>query len=204
MRAIDAAFLHDLSLGGAPAIVCGLAPELARQLPKAGFDTPLRVAHFLAQGVFETWYLTRLEEDLNYSAARLVREWPNLRRRGAELASNPQALANAAYAGVDGNGDEASGDGWRFRGRGFLDLTGRNNYALAAALADPDSVAMPEGAVASAIAFWKARAIDGAADDDDIAAVTRLVSGSETTGFERALVKHRAFTLLVQPVLPAA
>lgn len=199
MRAIDAALLHELALGGVPAIVSGLARELARQLPEAGLDTPLRAAHFLAQGVFETWYLTRLEEDLNYSALRLVREWPKLARRGAELANNPHALANAAYAGVDGNGDEASGDGWLFRGRGFLELTGRNNYALAAALDDPDSVATPQGAIASAILFWKARAIDGAADHDDIAAVTSLVSGSEATAFDRALVKHRAYTLLTRP-----
>lgn len=196
MRPIDAALLRELAQGGAAAIVDGLVHEFGRQLGEAGIDTPLRAAHFLAQGIYETCYLTRLEEDLNYTEARLVLVWPRLAGRGAALASAPQRLANAAYADVNGNGDEASGDGWRYRGRGLLQLTGRANYALAGLSDDPDSAATPCGAVASARAFWRARKIDGAADNDDIARVTRLVNGGTEGIAERTILKHRALRLL--------
>jgi len=198
MRAIDAALLTELAQGGRRHIVNDLSAELARQLPAAGIETPLRAAHFLAQGVYETGYLRRLCEDLNYNAARIAQVWLRLATRASELADNPQALANAAYAHRNGNGNEASGDGWRFRGRGFFMLTGRNNYALAAALEDPDRLENPEFAVGSAIAFWNGLRISEVADADDMARVTLLVNGAREGIAERARLKQHALRLLTK------
>jgi putative chitinase len=196
MREIDAALLRALAQGGNPRIVNGVSTELARQLPVAGIDTPLRVAHFLAQGVYETGYLTRLTENLDYSAARISHVWPRLASRAGALAGDAAALANAAYACRNGNADEASGDGWRFRGRGLFMLTGRNNYASVAALEEPARLEMPEFAVGSAITFWNSFRINEIADTDDIARVTVLVNGAREGFSQRTLLKQRALRLL--------
>ena len=74
MRAIDAALLHEIAQGGRPSLLDALAAELARRLPQAGLDTPMRQAHFLAQACYETWFFSRLEEDLDYSAALSIRD----------------------------------------------------------------------------------------------------------------------------------
>lgn len=196
MRAIDAALLCELAQGADGSIAQALAPVLAQELPAGSIDSALRQAHFLAQAAYETWSFTRLEEALGYSAARIARVWPRLAPRAETLAFAPEALANAAYADRNGNRGEASGDGWRFRGRGLFQLTGCANYALAGALDDPDSVATPEGAVRSAVAFWIALQIGEAADADDIGRVTQLVNGGRDGLADRASFKHRALVLL--------
>jgi len=196
MRAIDAALLLDLAQGGEAGLVEEIAPLLARELVPAGIDSPLRRAHFLAQAAYETWRFTRLEEKLDYSAERIAEVWPRLRARAFALAHDAQALANAAYANLNGNGPEAGGDGWRFRGRGLFQLTGRANYARAGCDSHPDGAAEPEGAVASAIAFWRARQLDEPADRDDAAALTRRLNGGENGLAERTLLKRRALALL--------
>jgi putative chitinase len=196
MRFIDAALLKELAQGGNPAIVNSVSTELAARLPAAGIDTPLRVAHFLAQGVYETGYLRLLVENLDYSVPRIARTWPRLAPRAAALAGNPAALANAAYASRNGNGEESSGDGWRFRGRGLFMLTGRNNYAAAAALDDPDRLESPASAVQSALTFWSGLRMNEVADADDIERVTALVNGGHEGIAERARLKQRALRLL--------
>jgi putative chitinase len=205
MRPVDAALIGNLARDPDRDLVAQLVPELAAQLPAAGIDTPLRVAHFLAQACVETWNFSRLAESLNYRAAAIAATFPRLAPRAQVLAHAPEALANAAYAYKGGNGCEASGDGWRFRGRGLLGLTGRANYAeigrlLASAgfdvADDPDAISRPRGAVASAVAFWCTRAINDAADADDAVAVTRLVNGGINGLSDRLVLKHRALTLL--------
>ena len=196
MRAITPALLHGLARGGSPSLMAALAPILARGMPPAAIDTPLRAAHFLAQGCYETFSFTRLEEDLVYSAARIAQVWPRLAPRASALSGYPEKLGNAAYAGSNGNGGEESGDGWRYRGRGFFQLTGRANYALAGAVGDPDTIATPEGAVTSAFAFWRARAIAAAADADDVMRVTHLVNGGANGVAARDRLTRRALELL--------
>ena len=104
-----------------------------------GIDTPARQAAFLANVVHESAKLVYLEENLNYSAERLVAVWPHRfhlqeddpasgRRDARRFAHHPEWLANLVYSGRLGNGDENSGDGWRFRGRGLMQLTGRDQY----------------------------------------------------------------------------
>ena len=122
---------------------------------------------------------------------------PRLAPRSDQLAGNPQALANAAYAGKNGNGDEASGDGWLFHGRGFLQLTGRGNYRQAGIEATPEIAATPAGAVASAIKFWNSRRISAAALLNNSAAVTRLVTGSQMAAPQRDELAQLALKLLV-------
>src|ERR1041385_1279298 len=124
------------------------APEVAawsrvldRAMEEFSIDTPLRKAAFLAQVAYESSELRRLVENLNYSAAGLRSTWPKRFPSDAlarAYARQPERIANYVYANRLGNGDVASGDGWRFRGRGLLQVTGRSNYtAVGAALGLP-------------------------------------------------------------------
>ena len=94
-------------------------------------DTPERLAAFLAQVGHESGSLARVVENLNYGADGLLRTWPSRfdRATAAALARKPEAIANLVYANRMGNGSPESGDGWRYRGRGLIQLTGRANYA---------------------------------------------------------------------------
>jgi putative chitinase len=202
MAQITPVLLHNLAHGGDPALLAALAPEFESQLAPAGIDTRLRLAHFLAQACHETMFFERMEESLSYGAARLGEMFPKLAARAGELANNPEALGNAAYAGRLGNGDEASGDGFRYRGRGCFGLTFRGNYDAIGKLlgvdlvSQPDLVREPHWAVATAIAFWNARHVSEAADTDDIRHVTKLVNGGVNGMPDRMLLKHRALALL--------
>src|SRR5512135_482328 len=105
-------------------------PDLQALLPQHGIDTPLRVAHFLAQVLHESGLLRIVEENLNYSAEGLRRVFPKYftAAQAQGYARQPQAIANRVYGSRLGNGDEASGDGYRYRGRGLIQLTGKANY----------------------------------------------------------------------------
>lgn len=136
-------------------------------------DTPARQAAFLAQILQESGELRHLSENLHYSAPRLRQVWPKRfpsDELAAQYAHNPEKLANYVYAARLGNGNEVSGDGWRFRGRGLIQLTGRDNYSQFAAavkhnvMGDPDCVARPECAALSAAWFWQARQLNDLAD----------------------------------------
>ncbi len=151
-----------------------------------------RLAHFMAQILHESDAFTVQRENLNYSAARLVQVWPGrFRPRGpldpADYACNEEKLANAVYGGRMGN--TAPGDGYRYRGRGILQLTGRDNYADARTLLrrkfdgvpdfteDPEAVLDPAWCLAIAAAYWQDRGCNSAADRDDLAGVTRRING---------------------------
>ena len=112
------------------------------------------------------------------------------------LFRSSEKLANHVYAGRLGNGDEASGDGWRYRGRGLFMLTGRNNYSAAGALDDPGRLEVPEFAVGSAIDFWNELDMNAVADADDISHLTLLLNGAHEGIAERARLKQRAMRLL--------
>lgn len=177
-------------------IAAGVQPTQARIFAEplaaacARFDitSRARVAGFLAQCRVESANFTALEEGLFYrSAERIGDVFKRLRPRGfdglTKLARNPQALANAAYAHINGNGDEASGDGWRYRGRGLKQLTGRANYADAAEalgrpyLEHPDLVAQPVDACLTAAWFWHTAKGNLLADSAQWDAITRAVNG---------------------------
>ena len=159
---------------------------LASEMPRWNIDNPARESAFIGQIAHESAGLTRLEENLNYSAERLVAVWPKrFTPETAQLcARNPQRIANAVYANRLGNGDELSGDGWRYRGRGPIQLTGKSNYEeygialVTDLLGNPDSVArVPKVGCAVACRFFMVNGCNDLADEGDIGAITKKVNG---------------------------
>ncbi len=160
---------------------------LALACERFQIDTPARLAGFIAQCRVESTDFTRLEEGLFYTTPERVRQIfprtvPSL-ADAATLVRNPQKLANRVYAGKNGNGNEASGDGWRYRGRGLKQLTGRGNYAAAEKalgrpyVEQPDLVALPEDACLTAAHFWHSVKANVLADSAQWDAITRAVNG---------------------------
>lgn len=147
---------------------------LAQAMDRFEIITVDRIAAFLAQVAHESAGLARLVEGLNYSARGLMKTWPkrfpNL-EKALSYERQPEKLANYVYARRLGNGDEKSGDGWRFRGRGLLQITGRGNYrscgqALGLTLEDsPEVLETPQLAALSAAQFWQSRGLNELADD---------------------------------------
>lgn len=157
--------------------------------------TPLRAVHFFAQCAHETGNFKTFEENLNYSAdgLRTVFRKHFTPEQAAQYARQPERIANRAYANRMGNGPEESGDGWKFRGRGALQLTGRTNYQLfsayvndASLLQDPAPVAK-EYAFASAMYFFDKNNLwpicDNGTDSNAITALTERINGG-TNGLE--------------------
>lgn len=151
---------------------------------------PLEVSHFLAQTAHESLGFTRTVENLNYSAVRLLQVFPKYfdGSNAEEYAGNPVAIASRVYADRMGNGPENSLDGWDFRGRGYIQLTGRVNYAAFDATVNDDIMIQPELVAAkypmlSAGWFWQSRGIKGAAMQGRgpgvVEAVTRIVNGGK-------------------------
>ena len=151
-----------------------------------GIDTRNRLAAFLSQIGHESANLSRVEENLNYSAQGLMRTWP---RRFPTLESaqpyhrNPQMIANKVYANRMSNGNEASGDGWRYRGRGLKQLTGKYNYMLLSKefgtdfVANPELLIHPVWCAISACWFWSTNNCNSFADAQDIEGLTRRING---------------------------
>ena len=169
-----------------------LFAALNEVLPRYEITTPERVAAFLAQCGHESVDFTVLQENLNYSAKGLAATWPKrfLSEEAAQPYSrNPEKIANRVYSSRMGNGDEASGDGWRYRGRGAIQLTGRDNYTAFAKSINKsldETVEYLEtlpGAIESAAWFWKRNNLNVLADALDIVTSTRRINGG-TIGLE--------------------
>jgi len=164
-----------------------LAP-LQHCISRYQLSTPLRLAHFLAQIGHESGALRYNEENLNYSAKALRAVFSRYFTTDAaadEYARHPQRIACRVYANRMGNGDEQCGDGWRYRGRGLIQLTGKDNYNAFGQylnidlLASPEQVAEPELAVGAAGWYWQKHDLNTLADADDIIAITRRINGGE-------------------------
>lgn len=150
------------------------------------FDNPKRIAAFLAQTAHESGGFTAVKENLNYGAKGLVntfkKYFPN-EDVAKPYERQPEKIANRVYANRMKNGDEASGDGFRFRGRGLIQLTGRDNYTRFAKASDmtlDEAVAYLEtaaGAVASAGWFWDVNKLNIYCDKDDFVGLTRRING---------------------------
>jgi putative chitinase len=163
-------------------------------LPKYEISNARRIAAFISQCAHESRDFTALEENLNYSQQALERVFGRYfgsgKRNAAEYARNPEKIANYVYmdefrskAGALGN--VQPGDGWRFRGRGLKQLTGRNNYARFAKHYDmtpeqaSDWIETKEGALASALWFWQTNNLNPVADTGDVAALTKRINGGD-------------------------
>lgn len=175
--------------GISPSLVPLWAGPLTAAMAKYEINTPRRQAHFLAQVGHESGGFTRLVENLNYSADALLRNWPTRfnAETAAKMARRPEAIANYVYGGRLGNG--ADGDGWKYRGRGLIQLTGKGNYRSAGIalgldlLGKPELLEKPDAASLSAAWFWKTNGLNELADKGDMVAVTRRVNGG-TNGLD--------------------
>jgi putative chitinase len=183
-----------------------------------------RIAAFIAQVGHESGQLTRLVENLNYSADGLANTWPNryaeqdgkggyvkvlvkdrLRNKpnalGLSLAGKPEQIANNVYAGRMGN--TAPGDGWKYRGRGLIQLTGKTNYRQCGEalgldlLTQPELLEKPQHACMAAAWFWGSNGLNSLADKGDLETITRRVNGGLTGLADRQAIYARALKVLV-------
>lgn len=168
---------------------------LSKLLPDYSINTPQRIAAFIAQCSHESGGFTALKENLNYKAATLRKIFPKyfpddeIANRYANSPNKQQAIANRVYANRMGNGDEASGDGYKYCGRGLIQLTGHDNYAWFAASLEisideaTQYLETFEGAAQSACWFWETNGLNRWADQGDIVTLTKKINGG-TIGLE--------------------
>jgi putative chitinase len=186
--------------GIVPANVIAQIPAAASEF---GITTNLRLAHFLAQCALESTNFTAVVENLNYSAQRLLQVFPKYFKNVDvnAYARNPQKIGSRVYANRMGNGDEASGEGFKFRGRGYIQLTGKNNYTSFSTFVGEDCVANPDLVatkypLASASFFFNSNNIwaicDKGADDATVTRVTKAVNGG-THGLADRLQNFKKF-----------
>ena len=151
---------------------------------KYDISTPVRQACFIGQCQHESENFTKLEENLNYSASRLMAVWPSRFPSldvANQYANNPEKLANKVYGGRMGNVED--GDGWKYHGRGLIQLTGKDNYANCGSglgvdlLSNPEWVATPEYAALSAGWFWNKKGLNDLADTGDYETMTKRING---------------------------
>ena len=171
---------------------------LVQLLPDYDINTPQRVAAFIAQCAHESGNFRAIKENLNYQAATLSKVWPSKFPPdvAGQYAHNQEAIANRAYASRMGNGDEASGDGFRYCGRGLIQLTGKSNYqafadSLQMAVEDvPAYLATFEGAAQSACWFWESQNLNQFADSGDILTMTKRINGG-TLGLDDRTARYK-------------
>jgi putative chitinase len=185
-----------------PGIAVSKAAEFTNALNAAmqefSINTPLRQAAFIAQTAHESMGYSVFVENLNYSAKTLSATWP--RRFTTDIAGGyarkPEKIANCAYANRLGNGNETSGDGWRYRGRGVIQVTGRDNYrACGIALGldlihSPEVLEQPLTAFRSGAWFWNSRSLNILADKGDFVGITRKINGG-TLGLDDRMKYYR-------------
>jgi putative chitinase len=171
-----------------------LAAALNKVLPKYEINTAVRVAAFMAQCGHESADFTTLKENLNYGAKGLRGTWPKRFPDDATAAKydrKPEMIANKVYADRMGNGPEASGDGYKYRGRGAIQLTGKDNYTAFAKdigkTVDETIVYLEtlEGAIESACWFWKKNGLNALADAKDMKLATKKINGGDLGLAER-------------------
>lgn len=161
---------------------------LYEQLPKFGIVTPARVAGFISQCQHESADFTVLTENLNYGAKGLMSIFKKYYQDEALAKAHerkPQLIANRVYSGRMGNGPEASGDGWKYRGRGLVQLTGRSNYTQCSRdlfgddclVDDPDLLLNPEWAILSACWFWHKNKLNDICDRGDVVLLSKRING---------------------------
>jgi putative chitinase len=162
--------------------------NLLNTLPEYDIDTSARVAAFMAQCGHESGGFTIMQENLNYSAKGLVgtfKKYFPTEAVAKPYERRPEMIANRVYANRMGNGDEASGEGWYFRGRGIVQITGKNNYTKCSQslfesnvlVENPDLLLESEYAIHSACWFWSAARLNELADIGDMKTMTKRING---------------------------
>jgi putative chitinase len=178
---------------------------MSKCLPDYEINTDVRIAAFLAQCAHESGGFKFLKENLNYRAESLMKVWPRYfpdLETAQRYAHNQEMIANRAYSNRMGNGPEESGDGWKFCGRGLVQLTGRNNYQAFADSIEtniddiPEYLQTFEGAVQSACWFWENNNLNELADRQDILTMTKKINGGTLGLNERQNHFQRALQIL--------
>lgn len=180
---------------------------LVQILPDYEVTTAPRVAAFMAQCAHESGQFTVLQENLNYSAAGLRKIFPKYfptDELANQYARQPEKIANRVYGGRMNNGPEATGDGWRFRGRGIIQITGRDNYTRCSQdlyeddtlVQDPDKLCSKDGSIYSACWFWWGRGLNDFADAGDMLTITKRINGG-TIGLDDRMKHYNHFLHLL-------
>jgi putative chitinase len=159
---------------------------LENAFAKYDISTPQRQAAFIGQCAHESGNFKNLEENLNYKPEALMRVWPSRfpdLPTAMKYAHNQEAIANKVYGGRMGNGPEETGDGWKYHGRGLIQLTGKENYANCGSgigvdlLSNPSLLNTPEYAALSAAWFWNKKGLNSLADAQDYDTMTKRING---------------------------
>lgn len=179
---------------------------LQKILPKYNINTSLRISAFIAQCAHESGQFKIVIENLNYSADGLNKIFPkyfkNAGRDANAFARQPEKIANVVYANRMGNGDTASGDGWKHRGRGLIQLTGKDNYTLFAkdvGMSVDEAIAYletKEGAIESACWFWNKNNLNSLADAQDMKTLTKRINGGFNGLEDRMKYYQKALAVL--------
>ena len=185
------------------------AKPLAEGLNKYGITDLVEISNFLGQIAYESGNFRYVEENLYYTTPNRInsifrRSFKNMSEKEiAKYTRNPKKLANRVYANIIGNGDEKSGDGYRFKGRGLIQLTGRDNYEKYAkdrnpeVLKNPDLLLKPEYAVDAALWYWtKKQNLRKHAQENNISAVTKIINGGTRGLEERRKLTNRTYKVL--------
>lgn len=181
-------------------------------MDKWHIDTPLRVAAWLVQLAHESRQLQDVEENLNYRAKGLRDTWPSrfTINDALKYEHKPQLIANRAYANRYGNGNEASGDGWRYRGRGPLQITFKANYekcgrAIGCDLVkDPDLLLLPQWGALAAGWFWYTADLNDEADKGDLAGIRKIINGPSMLGLAETKVFYKTALKILLPQDPVS
>ena len=183
-------------------VAAAFTPVLNTAMGKYQIITRLRIAAFIAQVGHESAQLTRLIENLNYSADALVATWPARFDAvlAAQFARQPERIANVVYAARMGN--TALGDGWTYRGRGLIQITGKANYKECGEALSLDIVARPElleqpaNAAMSAAWFWSINGLSTLADAGDVVGITKRINGGTNGLADRQALYAQALKVL--------
>jgi putative chitinase len=178
---------------------------LEQLLDDYDINTPLRVAHFIAQCAHESGNFVFIRENLNYRAGSLQKTFGKYfptADLAAQYAGKPERIANRVYANRMGNGNEASGDGYRYCGRGLIQLTGRDNYTFFAGSLGitveeaSEYLATFEGAAQSACWYWEQNNLNRFADANDVKGLTRAINGGQIGIIDREEHTRHALHIL--------
>ncbi|MCD5994132.1 glycoside hydrolase family 19 protein [Pseudomonas sp. CDFA 602] len=177
-------------------------PALNVAMGKYQIVTQFRIAAFLAQIGHESAQLTALVENLNYSATALQKTWPNrfTPELAAQYARQPERIANVVYGSRMGN--TGNGDGWKYRGRGLIQLTGKTNYQQCGEalgvdlLGQPELLETPEYAALAAGWFWSVNGLNTLADNGDFIAITKRINGGTNGLADRQALYEKALKVL--------
>jgi putative chitinase len=179
--------------------------ELPSVMSAFKIDTPIRLANFLGQCHHESGGFKVVEENLKYSAKRLLEVFPKYFTSDSakKVGFNPQMIANIVYSNRMGNGNEASGDGYKFRGRGYIQLTGRLNYEKLQTVINGHNIVLFPDIVASAYPlysagwFWSTNGLNKIADTGDIVRLTKRINGG-TNGLEDRRLMTDKYAILLK------